>query len=80
MKSHQTQYKSWDTVNHRVVVIGNRNLIHAVSYIPLSRLDDEFREDLIRADIPIGRILKKHRIESRREIEVIDVETPPPSC
>jgi len=68
-----------DTVNHRVVVIGNREpLIHAVSYIPLSRLDDEFREDLIRADIPIGRILKKHRIESRREIEVIDVENPAP--
>ena len=63
-----------------MVVIGNREpLIHAVSYIRLSRLDNEFREDLIRADIPIGRILKKHRIESRREIEVIDVENPVPS-
>jgi len=68
-----------DPVNYRVVVIGNREpLIHAVSYIPLSRLDDGFREDLIRADIPIGRILRKHNIESRREIEVLDIENPTP--
>jgi len=68
---------SGEMVNHRVVVIGNNEpLIHAVSYIPLSRLDDGFREDLIRADIPIGRILKKHSIESRREIEILDIESP----
>ncbi len=29
--------------------------------------------DLTRADIPIGRILKKYAIESRREIDAVEV-------
>jgi chorismate-pyruvate lyase len=49
-------------------------LIYAISIIPVDRLDNEFKEDLIRADIPIGRILKKHNIESRREIISVAVE------
>ncbi len=61
-----------DEVNHRIVelkdsVTGNV-LIYAVSRTPLRRLAPEFRQDLMRADIPIGRILSRHRIESRREI------------
>ena len=63
------------TVNYRVVVIeGKEPLIYAISIIPVDRLDNEFKEDLIRADIPIGRILKKHNIESRREIISVAVE------
>jgi len=66
-----------DTINYRVVIMGRKKpLIHAVSYIPVERLNNSFREDLIRADIPIGRILKKHNIESRREIKMIGVEKP----
>lgn len=64
-------------VNYRVVLMGTSEpLIHAVSLTPLSRLDDDFKEDLIRADIPIGRILRKHGIESRREIKSVFVEEP----
>jgi chorismate-pyruvate lyase len=64
-----------DTVNYRVVVIeGKEPLIYATSLIPVDRLDNDFRDDLIRADIPIGRILKKHNIESRREIKSVAVE------
>ena len=64
-----------DTVNYRVVVIeGKEPLIYATSLIPVDRLDNDFKEDLIRADIPIGRILKKHNIESRREIKSVAVE------
>ena len=64
-----------ETVNYRVVVIGtNEPLIYAVSLVPLKRLNKEIREDLIRADIPIGRILKAHNIESRREIKSVFVE------
>ncbi len=59
-------------VNHRVVVIeeagSSRPLVYAVSDTPLDRLDPDAREDLMRADIPIGRILSAHRIEARREI------------
>src|SRR5512136_505372 len=61
-----------DPVNHRVVRIEEpglrRPLIYAVSDTPLHRLPPAFREDLMRADIPIGRILARHRIEARREI------------
>ncbi len=61
-----------DEVNHRVVELKDsvtgKVLIYAVSRTPLRRLAPEFRQDLMRADIPIGRILGRHRIESRREI------------
>uniref|UniRef100_UPI000A8B18F4 chorismate pyruvate-lyase family protein n=1 Tax=Methanoculleus chikugoensis TaxID=118126 RepID=UPI000A8B18F4 len=62
-----------DEVNYRVVELKDgvtgEVLIYAVSCTPpLRRLKPEFRQDLMRADIPIGRILRRHRIESRREI------------
>ena len=65
-----------DTVNYRVVIIQTPQepLIYAVSMVPIKRLNKEFKEDLIRADIPIGRILKKHNIESRREIKSIFID------
>jgi len=61
-----------EDVNHRIVRLiradSRETLIYAVSHTPLKRLESGFREDLIRADIPIGVILKKHQIESRRDI------------
>ncbi len=66
-----------DTVNYRVVIIqGEEPLIYAISLVPINRLNNAFKEDLIKADIPIGRILKKHSIESRREIKSIYIEEP----
>jgi beta-ribofuranosylaminobenzene 5'-phosphate synthase len=69
-----------ELVNHRAVVLKNSRtdevLVYAVSYTPLCRLEPEFRDDLMRADIPIGKILKKHDIESRREI--MDIGICPP--
>ncbi len=61
-----------DAVNYRVVELKDgltgATLIYAVSFTPLQRLAPDFRDDLLKADIPIGRILQRHRIESRREI------------
>ncbi|OPY44087.1 MAG: Beta-ribofuranosylaminobenzene 5'-phosphate synthase [Methanosaeta sp. PtaU1.Bin028] len=61
-----------DQVNYRVVKLKNsrtgETLIYAVSHTPLRRLEPSFRDDLMRADIPIGVILKRHQIESRRDI------------
>ena len=51
-------------------------LIYAISHIPLSRCSRDICADLIRADIPIGRILKNYKIESRREIRKIYIENP----
>ena len=61
-----------DEVNHRVVKLKKAGtdepLIYAISHTPLKRLEPGFKDDLMRADIPIGVILKKHKIESRRDI------------
>jgi len=68
-----------DTINYRVVVIeGEEPLIYAISIIPVDRLKKDFKEDLIRADIPIGRILRKHDIESRREIKSVSADESTP--
>jgi len=66
------QLRPGDEVNHRIVELKNtktsETLIYAESYTPLSRLLPSFRDDLMRADIPIGKILEHHKLETRREI------------
>lgn len=61
-----------DPVNHRIVEIKTEEdgevLIYAISDTPIARLSPEFKDDLMKADIPIGRIIKQHHIEARREI------------
>lgn len=61
-----------DAVNHRVVELLDTTtgevLIWARSQTPVARLAPEFRDDLMKADIPIGRIIERHHIEARREI------------
>jgi len=61
-----------DPVNYRVVEIMTEGdgevLIYAISHTPIDRLSPEFKDDLMKADIPIGRIIKQHHIEARREI------------
>jgi beta-ribofuranosylaminobenzene 5'-phosphate synthase len=68
----ELQVNPGEEVNFRVVLLKTANsheaLVYAVSHTPLKRLDASFRDDLTKADIPIGVILKKHRIESRRDI------------
>ena len=65
-----------DKINFREVIMhrDDKPLIYAISHIPLSRCSDEVCADLVRADIPIGRILKNYHIESRREINNIYIE------
>ena len=71
--------KVGSTVNYRVVVIETEEpLIYAISLIAVERLENDIKEDLIRADIPIGRILRKHNIESRREIKSVYFENQSP--
>jgi len=68
----ELQVNTGEEVNYRVVLLKKANsqeaLVYAVSHTPLKRLDASIKDDLTRADIPIGAILKKHRIESRRDI------------
>ena len=67
-----------DEINFREVIMhkGGKPLIYAVSHVPLGRCSDEICSDLLRADIPIGRILKNYKIESRREVNNIFIEKP----
>ena len=67
-----------EEINFREVIMhrGDKPLIYAISHIPLSRCSENICADLIRADIPIGRILKNYDIESRREIRHIYIEEP----
>ena len=72
MTARELEIDPGDDVNYRVVKlkssVSGETLIHATSFAPIKRLEERFRSDLMRADIPIGTILKKHRIESRREL------------
>lgn len=67
-----------DEINFREVIMHKkgRPLIYAISHVPLGRCSDEICADLLRADIPIGRILKNYKIESRREVNNIFIEKP----
>lgn len=60
-----------DPVNFREVEITDQKgnvLLMAKSWTPLKRLEPAFRDDLMKADVPIGKLLAKHNIESRREL------------
>ena len=61
-----------EPVNERDIIIVRSSdgsaLLYARSYTPLSRLKHAFKADLMKADIPIGKIMQRHRIEARREI------------
>ncbi|MGN0177154.1 MAG: chorismate--pyruvate lyase family protein [Methanobrevibacter sp.] len=67
-----------EKINYREVIMhkDGKPLIYAISHIPLSRCSENVCADLVRADIPIGRILKNYNIESRREIHNIFIEKP----
>ncbi len=67
-----------DEINFREVIMhkGGKPLIYAISHVPLGRCSEEICSDLLRADIPIGRILKSYKIESRREVNNIFIEKP----
>jgi beta-ribofuranosylaminobenzene 5'-phosphate synthase len=68
-----------EEVNYRVVELRNHSskkvLLYAISHTPLSRLEPDIRSDLMKADIPIGKILRNHHIESRREILDLSVQS-----
>lgn len=66
-----------EPVNHRIVTLNEgeteKVLLYAASDSPISRLEPSFKDDLMLADIPIGRIMKMHHIESRRELDDVRV-------
>lgn len=64
-----------EDVNYRVVNLKNskKTLVHAISYTPIKRLKNEFKEDIMKRDLPIGKIMSKLKIEARREINYFEI-------
>lgn len=65
-----------DPVNHREVVleVSGKPYVFARSLAPIDLIPPGMKADLIRADIPIGRILRKHKLETRRDILNIGIK------
>lgn len=59
-----------DPVNVREVTLGIKGVVYvfAKSLSPVSRMPENMREQLMRADIPIGKILRSNKLETRRDI------------
>jgi len=47
--------------------------VYARSLSPIARMPDAVRRDMMRADIPIGKILREHDIETRRDFDAIGI-------
>ncbi|MCG7849912.1 MAG: chorismate pyruvate-lyase family protein, partial [ANME-2 cluster archaeon] len=64
-----------EPVNHREVVlsVSEKPYVLARSLSPINSMPQGMRNDLMRADIPIGRILRKYKLETRRDILSIDM-------
>lgn len=64
-----------DEVNCRTVtlVAEGTPYVYARSMSPIGRMPEAVRQDMMRADIPIGKILRDHGIETRRDFDKIDI-------
>jgi chorismate-pyruvate lyase len=64
-----------DEVNNRLVTLSADSMVYvlAKSLSAIKRMPQEVRSDLMRADIPIGKILREHKLETRRDILKIEM-------
>lgn len=67
-----------DVIYYREVIIYRKGkpMVYSLSYISLPRWRREARDDLIKGKLPLGKILKKYDVESRRDLKKIYVEEP----
>lgn len=66
--------EEWDEVNNRLVTLSADGTVYVLarSLSAIKRMPMDVRSDLMRADIPIGRILREHKLEMRRDILKIE--------
>ncbi|TQD26320.1 chorismate pyruvate-lyase family protein [Methanolobus vulcani] len=62
-------------INERVVTLtaGDVPYVFARSLSAIENMPEGVRSDMMKADIPIGRILRDHDIETRRDFENIEI-------
>ena len=68
--SHLLDIELGSEINYRVVYLKVNDDIYtkALSLIPLSRIGQDLMKELIESKLPLGKILKKYKIETRREL------------
>jgi chorismate-pyruvate lyase len=66
-----------EPVNHREVMLQVQGIAYvlACSLAPVSTMPQGIKDDLMKADIPIGRILREHKLEIRRDILNIEIKS-----
>jgi chorismate-pyruvate lyase len=64
-----------EDVNDRLVALKVDDIVYvlAKSLAPINRMPEAVRADLMRADIPIGKILREHKLETRRDILKMEI-------
>ncbi|CAG0995903.1 chorismate--pyruvate lyase [Methanosarcinales archaeon] len=64
-----------EDVNDRLVTLKVDDIVYvlAKSLSPINRIPRGIRDDLMRADIPIGKILREHKLETRRDILKMEI-------
>lgn len=69
------EIEAGDEINSRLVTLGADGTVYvlAKSLAPLKRMPPAVMSDLMRADIPIGRILREHQLETRRDILKVEI-------
>ena len=69
------EIETGDEINSRLVALKVDNVVYvmAKSLAPLKRMPQAVKDDMMKADIPIGRILRDHKIETRRDILKMDI-------
>lgn len=67
---------SGEPVNHREVLLSveGTSYVFARSLAPTNPMPRGMKADLMKADIPIGRILRQHKLETRRDILNIEMK------
>ena len=69
--------KPGEPVNHREVMLLVQGIpyVFACSLAPVNTMPQGIKDDLMQADIPIGRILREHKLEIRRDILNIEIKS-----
>lgn len=77
--SKELKINPGEKLNEREVILSaeQKPLVYARSYAVISRLSNRAKKDILNTDTPIGKILKKHKVEVHREILEIGIKTEP---
>ena len=64
-----------EDVNYRIVLLTSKETVFgwAKSLSPMGRMPPHMKEDIMRRDMPIGKILRRYRLETLKDILTIEL-------